>query len=443
MTIKMEEHLATRLNDLALVRATEQTSMALALCRGKREVRKSRQGRPAQDETSAPPNGQADESGGQVLSTEPISNPTESIAQEKSGQVAPRSALARVVGVRCFESVLKRAYCRGRLALRHPLDHWSQDAYGMFPDVSHAEMLLDLVPSPADGARSLLDGRDAASISVLGGGPPGAFKVPLVANNEPPEYFLVWALSPNLSLKRERDETLDAVMGPPRSGCSVGDLVSSWLETIRCRLQSRKPSYELTVGLLDGEEQPKELRKEMRSSCRIQLSSGSSVAAAITVFLGRAGIDAFFGVVRCVHTMLMAIAASATECKMYAVPCIPDKKGKVQVSGEAYTASSLLDPETDVFLIATGITENLALQGVRFHGAKRATTQTLVLRPRTGSVRFVKTNHDLSRKPFYLGDKEGSWSEFVEQLYPQWATDRSRNEASPEQHRVANEASAH
>jgi fructose-1,6-bisphosphatase II len=52
---------------------------------------------------------------------------------------------------------------------------------------------------------------------------------------------------------------------------------------------------------------------------------------------------------------------------------------------------------------ATGVTTGDLLKGVRFHKAG-CTTQSLVMRAKSGTVRLVETDHNFSRKPNYSAD---------------------------------------
>jgi fructose-1,6-bisphosphatase II len=61
-----------------------------------------------------------------------------------------------------------------------------------------------------------------------------------------------------------------------------------------------------------------------------------------------------------------------------------------------YSSEDLARGNSIVFA-ATGITDGDMLQGVRYYGQK-ATTESIVMRMLTGTVRRVHTTHDLSRK---------------------------------------------
>jgi fructose-1,6-bisphosphatase II / sedoheptulose-1,7-bisphosphatase len=52
----------------------------------------------------------------------------------------------------------------------------------------------------------------------------------------------------------------------------------------------------------------------------------------------------------------------------------------------------------DVMFSATGVTSGWMLQGVRRIGNNGAFTHSLVMRSRTGTVRFVQTEHNFNRK---------------------------------------------
>ena len=48
----------------------------------------------------------------------------------------------------------------------------------------------------------------------------------------------------------------------------------------------------------------------------------------------------------------------------------------------------------DVFFSATGVTDGDVLQGVRYEGARGASTESLVMRSRSGTVRRIQSRHD-------------------------------------------------
>ena len=61
----------------------------------------------------------------------------------------------------------------------------------------------------------------------------------------------------------------------------------------------------------------------------------------------------------------------------------------------------------DVFFAATGVTDGDVLQGVRYQGTSGATTESLVMRSRSGTVRRVKAQHDRSKLRELSGERYG------------------------------------
>jgi fructose-1,6-bisphosphatase II len=51
----------------------------------------------------------------------------------------------------------------------------------------------------------------------------------------------------------------------------------------------------------------------------------------------------------------------------------------------------------DVFFSATGVTDGDVLQGVRYPSAGGASTESLVMRSRSGTIRRVSANHDRAK----------------------------------------------
>jgi fructose-1,6-bisphosphatase II len=60
----------------------------------------------------------------------------------------------------------------------------------------------------------------------------------------------------------------------------------------------------------------------------------------------------------------------------------------------------------DVFFSATGVTDGDVLQGVRYRGAG-ATTESLVMRSRSGTVRRVQARHDRAKLRVITGERYG------------------------------------
>jgi len=61
----------------------------------------------------------------------------------------------------------------------------------------------------------------------------------------------------------------------------------------------------------------------------------------------------------------------------------------------------------DAFFSATGVTDGDVLEGVRYEGARGATTESLVMRSRSGTVRRIQSRHDRSKLRALSGARYG------------------------------------
>jgi fructose-1,6-bisphosphatase II len=77
-----------------------------------------------------------------------------------------------------------------------------------------------------------------------------------------------------------------------------------------------------------------------------------------------------------------------------------------------YDLDEVLDTERlvageEAFFSATGVTDGDTLRGVHFEGPEGATTESLVMRSRSGTVRRVHARHDRAKLRQVIGEKLG------------------------------------
>src|SRR3954452_19464075 len=61
----------------------------------------------------------------------------------------------------------------------------------------------------------------------------------------------------------------------------------------------------------------------------------------------------------------------------------------------------------NIFFSCTGVTDGDLLQGVRYEGARGATTESLVTRSRSGTVRRIFARHDRQKLRALVGERLG------------------------------------
>ncbi|HLN17311.1 MAG TPA: class II fructose-bisphosphatase [Acidimicrobiales bacterium] len=163
-----------------------------------------------------------------------------------------------------------------------------------------------------------------------------------------------------------------------------------------------KPVRDITTVILDRPRHDDLIAEVRASGARIRLITDGDVAGAIAA--GRAdtsGADVLFGVG---GTPEGVIAAAALKCIGGEIQgrLWPRDDGERQAALAAgYDLDKVLTSEDLVggdncFFAATGITDGELLQGVRYHDFG-ATTQSLVMRSRSGTIRQIDAIHPLHK----------------------------------------------
>jgi fructose-1,6-bisphosphatase II len=158
-------------------------------------------------------------------------------------------------------------------------------------------------------------------------------------------------------------------------------------------------THDVTVVILDRERHS-DLVKEVRSAgARIQLITDGDVAGAIMAAREGTGIDLMLGVG---GTPEGIIAACALKCLGGVIlgklaPRDEAEKRKALDAGHdlnrVLTTNDLVTSD-DVFFAATGITDGELVDGVRYKPGG-ATTHSLVMRARSGTIRSIRSEQSL------------------------------------------------
>ena len=163
----------------------------------------------------------------------------------------------------------------------------------------------------------------------------------------------------------------------------------------------RKEPRDITVMVLDRPRHA-QLISEIRSTgARILLISDGDVAAAIATAQEESGVDMMMGIGGSPEAVISAAALKCMggdmQCKLW-----PRNDQERQLAIEegmdldrVLTIDDLVQGD-NVFFAATGITSGALLRGVRYFGGG-ATTQSLVMRSRSGTIRMINSRHRLEK----------------------------------------------
>jgi fructose-1,6-bisphosphatase II len=158
---------------------------------------------------------------------------------------------------------------------------------------------------------------------------------------------------------------------------------------------------DVTVCILDRPRHDALVSDVRETGARIKFISDGDVAGAIMAAREDTGVDLMLGIG---GTPEGIIAACAIKCLGGVIqgrlwPVDEDERAKALDAGHdlgrVLTTDDLVHSD-NVFFAATGVTDGELLKGVRFHPGG-ASTQTLVMRSKSGTVRFMESEHALTK----------------------------------------------
>jgi fructose-1,6-bisphosphatase II len=158
---------------------------------------------------------------------------------------------------------------------------------------------------------------------------------------------------------------------------------------------------DMTVCILDRPRHEKLMTEVRDAGARIRLITDGDVAGAISACRPNSGTDLLAGIG---GTPEGIITAAAIRCMGGAIqgqlaPKDDDERQKAIDAGydldEILSTEDLVSGE-NVFFCATGVTDGDLLKGVQYYGGG-CTTQSIVMRSKSGTVRMIEAYHRLSK----------------------------------------------
>ncbi len=236
--------------------------------------------------------------------------------------------------------------------------------------------LVDVAVDPIDGTTLTAQGRTNA-LSVI-------------AVSERESMF-----DPGPSVYMEK-----IAVGPDAVG-SI-DITATPTQNLRWIAKAKRESVrDLTVVILDRPRHSDLIDEVRASGARIRLITDGDVYGSIAAGSQGSGVDVLMGVG---GTPEGVISAAALKCMGGEIqgrlwPRNDEERGLIEASGLDVSAVLTIDDlvrSDNCFFAATGITDGPLLDGVRFD-ARGVTTQSLVMRSRSGTVRRIDAHHQLAK----------------------------------------------
>jgi fructose-1,6-bisphosphatase II len=214
------------------------------------------------------------------------------------------------------------------------------------------------------------------------------------------------ALADRASFLRTPDTSMEKIaVGPAARGAisitkSPEENLHAIADAMRCHVE------DLTVVILDRPRHKDLVRQVREVGVRIKLIGDGDLSAAIAAGVEGSGVDVLMGTGGAREGVLAAAALQCLGGDLQARlrPRNDAEAEKVQEAGvrdlgHVFTIDELVAGK-NVLFAATGVTDGDVLKGVRSFGGG-ARTHSLVMRSRSGTVRFLETTHRFDRRPVY------------------------------------------
>jgi fructose-1,6-bisphosphatase class II len=193
-------------------------------------------------------------------------------------------------------------------------------------------------------------------------------------------------------------------VGP--AGKGVVDLDKSPTENLNSLAEAKRCKVEdLTVIILSRPRHEAIIQEVRRAGARIRLIGDGDVSAAIATTKAETGIDLLLGIGGAPEGVLAAAALRCVggEFQGRLAPRNNEEIERAKKMGVADIKRKFKIDELatgDVMFAATGVTDGDYLQGVHFF-AGGATTQSVVMRSKSKTVRVINATHYFEHKPNY------------------------------------------
>lgn len=223
-----------------------------------------------------------------------------------------------------------------------------------------------------------------------------------------PNSIAVVAMGPKGSLLHAPDMYMKKIaVGAGAKG--VIDINKTNKENIiNVAMALNKDVTELTVMVQERERHADIIKDARELGARVKLFSDGDIAAVLACGFENTGIDLMMGTGGAPEGVISAAAIKCMGGDMQAklVPYNEEEIRRCNDMGISDLDKVLfiddLVKSDDVYFAATGITDCDLLKGVVYSKKSFATTHSVVMRAKTGTIRFIEAHHQLSKSNLYV-----------------------------------------
>lgn len=183
------------------------------------------------------------------------------------------------------------------------------------------------------------------------------------------------------------------------------DINASVYDNLMAVAKAKNKNIEDVVATILNRPRHEKIIQEIREAgARIKLITDGDVAGAINTAFDHTGVDILFGSGGAPEGVIAAVALKCLggEIQGKLLPqteeeLIRCKEMGIEDVNRVLRMEDLVKGDDAIFA-ATGVTDGELLRGVQFNGAS-GTTHSLVMRAKSGTVRFIDGRHSLNKKP--------------------------------------------
>jgi fructose-1,6-bisphosphatase II len=159
---------------------------------------------------------------------------------------------------------------------------------------------------------------------------------------------------------------------------------------------------DVMVVMLDRPRHHDAMRQVREAGARVRLILDGDVSAALLAVSSNSPVDLLWGIGGTPEGVISAAAIKCIGGQLLGRLSPRDDEERAATEAAGYDLSKVLDCDDlvsgdDVFFSATGVTDGDVLQGVRYQSDRSASTESLVMRSRSGTVRRVSAVHDRTK----------------------------------------------
>lgn len=216
----------------------------------------------------------------------------------------------------------------------------------------------------------------------------------------------VLAIAPRGCLLNAPDMYMDKIAVGPKAAGKI-DINAPVEQNLRAVADAEgKELSDLTVVVLDRPRHSEIISTCRQLGVRIKLIADGDVSPAVAAAIAGSGVDMVLGIGGAPEGVLAAAALKCLGGEMQGrlIPMDDEERERAAKMGISDLSKVLYMDDlvrgNDVIFAATGITDGDMLKGVQFTG-HGATTYSIVMRAKTGTVRFVEAIHRFDKKPNY------------------------------------------